>query len=59
MASPCTRVCRIHPLTGWCEGCFRRLAEIGAWPSMDTAERRAVLALAAERRQSGRHTEDA
>ncbi len=33
--SPCVQVCRLDEHTGWCEGCFRRLEEIGAWSSMD------------------------
>ncbi len=49
-ASPCTGVCRISPLTGCCEGCLRRLEEIGRWPTMDDEERRAVLARIAVRR---------
>ncbi len=31
LPSPCVRVCRINDLSGWCEGCFRRLEEIGNW----------------------------
>ena len=50
VASPCTRVCRINGDTGWCEGCLRRLEEIGGWSAMDADERRAVLARVAQRR---------
>ena len=32
--SPCIQICRISPLTGWCEGCQRRLEEIGLWGGM-------------------------
>jgi uncharacterized protein len=42
--SPCTSVCRMDDRTGWCEGCFRRLDEIGRWSSMADAEKRAVWA---------------
>lgn len=42
-ASPCINVCRIDPVTGWCEGCRRTMAEIGAWPRASVAERRAIL----------------
>jgi uncharacterized protein len=42
--SPCTSVCRMDARTGWCEGCFRRLEEIGGWSSMADAEKRTVWA---------------
>lgn len=40
--SPCTSVCRIHPDTGLCEGCWRTLDEIAGWGSMDDNARRTV-----------------
>lgn len=40
--SPCIGICRLHPQTGWCEGCQRRLEEIGAWSGLDDSGRRAV-----------------
>ncbi|MFD1710424.1 DUF1289 domain-containing protein [Ottowia sp. GY511] len=52
IASPCTGVCRLHPATGWCEGCLRRTDEIARWGAMDTAARREVLARLAERRNA-------
>lgn len=48
--SPCVRLCRLHARTGVCEGCLRSLEEIAAWPSLDAAGRRAVLARVAGRR---------
>ncbi|HZH29111.1 MAG TPA: DUF1289 domain-containing protein [Azospirillaceae bacterium] len=42
--SPCTRVCRIDPETGLCEGCMRSRAEIAAWSRMKPVERRALMA---------------
>ena len=50
MPSPCIRVCRMNPGTGWCEGCLRTLAEIGSWMAMSPAERCAVLARVRQRR---------
>jgi len=44
VASPCNGVCRIAPDTGWCEGCGRTMAEIAAWPTLDAAGRRRVIA---------------
>jgi uncharacterized protein len=41
--SPCNKVCRIDPLTGWCEGCLRTLTEIGAWSQLDDDDKRSVL----------------
>jgi len=52
VASPCTKVCRIDPRSGWCEGCTRSLDEIAAWSSLDDAARRAVIALLPARREA-------
>ncbi|MBP7451202.1 MAG: DUF1289 domain-containing protein [Ottowia sp.] len=51
VASPCTGVCRLHPTTGWCEGCWRSLDEIAGWSSMNAPQRRDVLARTAQRRE--------
>jgi len=48
--SPCNNVCRMKPDTGLCEGCFRTLDEIAAWPAMSDAEKRTVLAQLPARR---------
>jgi len=48
--SPCINVCRMVPETGWCEGCFRSIAEITEWGRADDARKRAILALVAGRR---------
>lgn len=42
--SPCTGICRIAPGTGLCLGCARALDEIAAWPGLDAAGKRAILA---------------
>lgn len=42
--SPCIGVCQMHPATGYCEGCFRTLAEITEWSRADEARKRAILA---------------
>lgn len=52
--SPCTSVCRIDGETGWCEGCFRRLEEIGLWSSMSDDEKRAVWQRIEQRLDSAR-----
>ncbi len=40
--SPCIQICRISPITGWCEGCQRRLEEIGGWGGLSEDDKRAV-----------------
>ncbi|MDY0014305.1 MAG: DUF1289 domain-containing protein [Rhodocyclaceae bacterium] len=47
--SPCIQICRIDPGTGWCEGCYRTIAEITAWSAAPEAQRQAILARVAER----------
>ncbi|WP_250463662.1 DUF1289 domain-containing protein [Microbulbifer litoralis] len=52
--SPCVSVCVLNA-ADICEGCFRSVAEISRWGSMDNDERRAVLENCNERaRQMGR-----
>lgn len=51
--SPCNKVCSIDRRTGWCLGCWRTGAEIGAWPGMDNAAKQALLAELARRRALG------
>jgi hypothetical protein len=50
--SPCIKVCRIDPASGRCVGCLRTGEEIGAWPLLDAAAKRALLQALARRRQS-------
>jgi uncharacterized protein len=40
--SPCISVCRIDPVTQWCEGCFRTLDEVAGWSRMSDDEKREV-----------------
>lgn len=42
--SPCNRICTIDMKSGFCRGCGRTGAEIGAWTSLSPEERRAVMA---------------
>lgn len=44
MKSPCTKVCVMDAAGRYCLGCWRTLAEIGAWPAMSEAEQGAVVA---------------
>jgi uncharacterized protein len=54
--SPCTKICSIDRRTGWCIGCFRSGEEIGAWPTLSPAAKRALLADLPPRAQHLRHT---
>ena len=40
--SPCTSVCRMDRLSGFCEGCLRTIPEIAGWSRMEDGERRHV-----------------
>lgn len=42
---PCILVCSIDARSGYCFGCGRTSAEIGAWLTMTPAQRRDVMAL--------------
>ena len=54
IASPCTSVCVIDPVTGLCAGCFRTLEEIAAWVDLSAAGKRSVIdALDARRIEFG------
>ena len=42
--SPCTGICRIDPVTGWCVGCARTLDEIVRWGATNDVDRDSVMA---------------
>lgn len=50
--SPCNNVCKMDERTGWCLGCYRTLAEIGAWSALEEENKRAVIEHLAERREA-------
>ncbi len=52
VASPCTSVCRMHPESGWCVGCWRNIGEIVAWARMSDDQKRHVWAQLPQRGQS-------
>lgn len=47
--SPCILVCSIDDRTGYCFGCGRTRAEIGAWIDMTPTQRREVMMQLQER----------
>ncbi|MDR4306519.1 DUF1289 domain-containing protein [Chelatococcus sambhunathii] len=53
--TPCVQVCVMDPATGWCEGCYRTLAEIGGWSRFSEAERDRVIASLGARRRAVRN----
>jgi predicted Fe-S protein YdhL (DUF1289 family) len=44
IASPCTKVCTIDPVSGLCRGCGRRIEEIARWASLTDGERACIMA---------------
>ncbi|SLN42217.1 hypothetical protein AQS8620_01675 [Aquimixticola soesokkakensis] len=48
--SPCTNICQMHPVTGFCIGCQRSLDEIASWSSLTPQARAQVMAALSERR---------
>ena len=42
-ASPCVKICVMHPAEGLCVGCLRTLDEIAGWGRMSPQARQAVL----------------
>ena len=43
ISTPCTKICLIDRASGLCEGCGRTLLEIGRWPALNEAERKAIM----------------
>jgi hypothetical protein len=42
--SPCNRICAIDPVSGFCIGCGRTIAEISEWIGMRDGERARIMA---------------
>ncbi|WP_165778838.1 DUF1289 domain-containing protein [Leptospira perolatii] len=42
--SPCTKLCRLDPESGFCEGCYRTLQEIAMWTAFSEEERKRIRA---------------
>ncbi len=47
--SPCISVCHMSADTGWCEGCWRSLDEIGSWGQSTPDAKRLVWSRIAQR----------
>jgi len=50
--SPCIGVCAIDETGSYCQGCMRTLSEIANWTQYTSSERRRIMSILAERRQS-------
>lgn len=44
IASPCIKICTIHPEAKICVGCYRTGAEIAGWGTMSPEVRAAIMA---------------
>ena len=44
IASPCVKICVVHPVERICAGCYRTTDEIARWSRMTAAERAEVMA---------------
>lgn len=58
VASPCVKICMIHPETRLCIGCHRTIEEIGGWSRLSPERRGEIMAelpdrQAAPKRRSG------
>jgi predicted Fe-S protein YdhL (DUF1289 family) len=47
--TPCIKTCVIDPASGFCIGCGRTGAEIGAWMTLHPGQRREIMAHLPER----------
>ncbi|MBT8456326.1 MAG: DUF1289 domain-containing protein [Rhodobacteraceae bacterium] len=43
IASPCIKICVIHPETRLCAGCHRSIDEIGQWSRLTPEARAAIM----------------
>lgn len=50
IASPCVKICLIHPEAGLCAGCLRTRDEIAMWSRYTDAERAEIMEALPDRR---------
>jgi hypothetical protein len=53
-ASPCIGICIVDPATRRCRGCLRTVEEVASWYEATPAEKRALLATLAARRDAAK-----
>ncbi len=44
IASPCRKLCQLHPIEKVCHGCFRTIDEIAKWAKFSDARRETIMA---------------
>ena len=44
IASPCVKICLIHPTERLCTGCLRTIDEISAWSRLSDEDRSRIMA---------------
>lgn len=44
IASPCRKLCQLHPIEKLCLGCFRRIDEIASWTRLSRKRQAAIVA---------------
>ena len=44
VASPCVKICVVHPAERLCVGCLRSIDEIAQWSRLTEDQRRAIMA---------------
>ncbi len=49
VASPCVKICVVHPQSRLCTGCLRSIDEIGRWSQMGNDERAEIIAAIPDR----------
>jgi len=48
--SPCVKICKLAPDTGFCVGCFRTVDEIRLWKSLTDIQRQNIMYVLEKRR---------
>ncbi|MCB0258475.1 MAG: DUF1289 domain-containing protein [Calditrichaeota bacterium] len=50
--SPCIKLCRIDPQSGFCAGCYRTIEEIARWSRLDDAGKSEIYRELEKRKQT-------
>jgi predicted Fe-S protein YdhL (DUF1289 family) len=56
-SSPCIKICVVDPVSGYCIGCGRTVAEISLWREMTATEQRRTLQALPDRLKAARSRE--
>jgi len=58
MRSPCIRVCKIAPDTGFCVGCFRTIDEIRLWSKLTEVQKQDMVYLLEKRKRNQKNEQN-